>query len=457
MDLYVFLPVSSKLILPAKVFTSMSWKAARTASHSREPPDYHCPSSCVLGRVEQLLARCLHRAVAVEVHVQGLRHTGDVDHDHRTTLVPNHGSAACVRVRASLRLLLLAAGWSRAQVERPRQAYASIHPLKIWITALRKGQRRASIPGHLLGKGRLLSHPRIQVNPHQMGRDRASPAFRPGVGEMRERELRKLVLRGGKPVALFIDEVHDLHGRTLNGLKRLMEVIARGDGSLSVVLIGDPKLRNDLRCPTMEEIGHSTDVLSFEGLGEDARAYLDWLFGECTEAGVDIDTLIEPAALGLMALRLATPLQFAEHLNRAFEAGFRTGQKPVTAQIAAMTLAPDFDDIEPRVTRQGYPVKVLAESSMPSRAKSAVSLAASSTSDARGSWRTGCAPSGRPCDARRCFSQLWFRSQSGEPVSDNLRSFSDNVSRQVVSFSNNVSRNWRCSQGRRRMFSSQYS
>ena len=183
----------------------------------------------------------------------------------------------------------------------------------------------------------------------------------PTQGEKRERELRKLVLRGGKPVALFIDEAHDLHGRTLNGLKRLMEVIARGGGSLSVVLIGHPKLRNDLRRPTMEEIGHRTDVLSFEGIGEDALAYLDWLLGECTEADTDVDTLIESAALDLMALRLTTPLQFAEHLNRAFEAGFRTGQKPVTAELVATTLAPDFNDLEPRLTRQGYPVKVLAE------------------------------------------------------------------------------------------------
>ena len=101
----------------------------------------------------------------------------------------------------------------------------------------------------------------------------------PSQGEKRERELRKLVLRGGKPVALFIDEAHDLHGRTLNGLKRLMEVIARGGGSLSVVLIGHPKLRNDLRRPSMEEIGHRTDILSFEGLGEDARAYLGFFAG----------------------------------------------------------------------------------------------------------------------------------------------------------------------------------
>ena len=145
----------------------------------------------------------------------------------------------------------------------------------------------------------------------------------PTQGEKRERELRKLVLRGGKPVALFIDEAHGLNGRTLNGLKRLMEVIARGGGSLSVVLIGHPKLRNDLRRPSMEEIGHRTDILSFEGLGEDARTYLDWLLGECSEVGTDAGALIEPAALDVMAMRLNTPLQFAEHLNRAFEAGFR--------------------------------------------------------------------------------------------------------------------------------------
>ncbi len=183
----------------------------------------------------------------------------------------------------------------------------------------------------------------------------------PTQGEKRERELRKLVVRSGKPVALFIDEAHDLNGRTMNGLKRLMEVVGRGGGNLSVVLIGHPKLRNDLRRPTMEEIGHRTDVLAFEGLGEDTRAYLDWLLGECAGDNVDVDTLIEPAALDLMAMRLSTPLQFAEHLNRAFEAGFRMGQKPIDADIVMATLAPDFDDLEPRLTRQGYSAKVLAE------------------------------------------------------------------------------------------------
>ena len=37
------------------------------------------------------------------------------------------------------------------------------------------------------------------------------------------------------------------------------------------------------------------------------------------------------------------------------------GQKPIPADIVAATLAPDFDDLEPRLTRQGYSIKVLAE------------------------------------------------------------------------------------------------
>lgn len=47
----------------------------------------------------------------------------------------------------------------------------------------------------------------------------------PSQGEKRERELRDLVKKHKRPVALFIDEAHDLHPTTLTGLKRLMEVV----------------------------------------------------------------------------------------------------------------------------------------------------------------------------------------------------------------------------------------
>src|ERR1700728_1956716 len=87
----------------------------------------------------------------------------------------------------------------------------------------------------------------------------------PKQGELRERELRNLVRKRRKPIVLMVDEAHDLHHHTLIGLKRLIEMVADGDGKLSVLLAGHPKLRRDLRNPTMEEIGYRTGVFSLEG------------------------------------------------------------------------------------------------------------------------------------------------------------------------------------------------
>lgn len=93
----------------------------------------------------------------------------------------------------------------------------------------------------------------------------------PAQGEKRERELQALVKKGKRPVALFIDEAHDLHPTTLIGLKRLLEVVESGGGRLSVVLAGHPKLRNDLRRPSLEEIGYRTDVFTLDGIAGSQR------------------------------------------------------------------------------------------------------------------------------------------------------------------------------------------
>lgn len=73
--------------------------------------------------------------------------------------------------------------------------------------------------------------------------------------ERSERELLDLFKKNKRSVALFVDEAHDLNNHTLIGLKRLMELVDYGNGKLSVVLAGHPKLKNDLRRPAMEEIG----------------------------------------------------------------------------------------------------------------------------------------------------------------------------------------------------------
>jgi type II secretory pathway predicted ATPase ExeA len=75
--------------------------------------------------------------------------------------------------------------------------------------------------------------------------------------EWRERALRDLVKKRQKPIALLIDDAHDLHPKTLLGLKRLIEVVRDSGGTLSVVLAGHPRLKNSLERPAMEEIGLS--------------------------------------------------------------------------------------------------------------------------------------------------------------------------------------------------------
>ncbi len=42
-----------------------------------------------------------------------------------------------------------------------------------------------------------------------------------------------------------MDEAHDLTRHTLTDLKRLLEVVEEGEGTLSIVLVGHPKLGND--------------------------------------------------------------------------------------------------------------------------------------------------------------------------------------------------------------------
>jgi hypothetical protein len=94
----------------------------------------------------------------------------------------------------------------------------------------------------------------------------------PKQAERRERDLRDIMRKGKRPVVLVVDEAHDLHHKTLTGLKRLMEVIADAGVLLSVLFVGLPRLRNDLRRPQMEEIGYRTTNFDYEGIGDRACA-----------------------------------------------------------------------------------------------------------------------------------------------------------------------------------------
>ena len=183
----------------------------------------------------------------------------------------------------------------------------------------------------------------------------------PKQGELRERELRHLVRKRKKPIVLIVDEAHDLHHHTLTGLKRIIEMVADGDGRLSVLLAGHPKLRNDLRNPTMEEIGYRTAVFSLEGVTGSQREYIRWLLGSCAAETTTVDDVLDPAALDLLASRLRTPLQIEQHLTLALETGYQASEKPISEAIIDSVLSKRIDDLEPTLMRHGYSAKVLTE------------------------------------------------------------------------------------------------
>ena len=119
--------------------------------------------------------------------------------------------------------------------------------------------------------------------------------------ERRERDLQELFRRAKKPVALFIDDAHELHPKTLVALKRLIELVTEGGGQLSIVLIGHPKLKNDLRRPKMEEIGDRTTVFEFGGLRDRQRNYIDWVLKASLEERVAPDEIVTDEAATLLA------------------------------------------------------------------------------------------------------------------------------------------------------------
>jgi len=87
-----------------------------------------------------------------------------------------------------------------------------------------------------------------------------------------------------------------------------------------------PKLRNDLRRPTMEKIGYRTDIFTLDGITGSQREYIQWLLKTSTGKGKPED-ILTTEAVDLLAMKLRTPLQVQLHLTLAMEAGYQTGEK----------------------------------------------------------------------------------------------------------------------------------
>jgi type II secretory pathway predicted ATPase ExeA len=183
----------------------------------------------------------------------------------------------------------------------------------------------------------------------------------PSQSERRERVLHDLIGKSKKPIALFIDEAHDLHKSTLLGLKRLVELAVEGGGKISIVLAGHPKLKNDLRSPVMEETGARAKVFDIQGMVGYEKKFIYWMLEECAQSKIKPHDIFSEDAIDLLAERLISPLQIIFYAWRALEEAFLVGERPITADIINEVLAPNLNDLEPKLARYGYSSRILSE------------------------------------------------------------------------------------------------
>ena len=179
--------------------------------------------------------------------------------------------------------------------------------------------------------------------------------------EKRERKLQALIKDINKAVVLFIDEAHDLHPRTLIGLKHLIETVQDGQGTLAIAVVGHPKLANDLRNPALEEIGARARIFELGSMGNQGQKFIEWLLKSCSKESIKPYDILTKEAVTLLSERLITPLQMTYYLTRALEKGYQVGEKPVGAETVQSVLSPDLNMLEPNLARHGYSFTVLCD------------------------------------------------------------------------------------------------
>jgi hypothetical protein len=163
-------------------------------------------------------------------------------------------------------------------------------------------------------------------------------------------------LREPDNLRTFVSSKRELTNSKVEAARKLL-----ASGTRPREVAGHPKLKNDLRRSSMEEIGSRATIFELEGLGSEKRKYLKWLLAQSVAPKTKIESVMTDDAVAMLSEKLSTPLQFEYYLTRALEEAYKVGQKPVGADMIENVLAKDINGLEPRLTRQGYNAKVLAE------------------------------------------------------------------------------------------------
>ena len=185
----------------------------------------------------------------------------------------------------------------------------------------------------------------------------------PTTGETRERELVSLMKKHNKPVVLFIDEAHDISSQMLTSFKRIFEVATYGGCKLSIVLIGQPKLRNMLRKPSMEEIGARVKHFNTDQALGSLHQYTQWRIKQSLKKGASLNDVITKEAVEKISSTLITPLQVSSLLEEVIKLAYQYGEKPISEKLIDEVLNQTIDreSVESILARNGYPMKDACE------------------------------------------------------------------------------------------------
>ncbi len=182
----------------------------------------------------------------------------------------------------------------------------------------------------------------------------------PSMSEKRERLLLELIKNSGSTVALFVDDAHGLHNKTLVSLKKLIELVRNNGERLSVILAGHLSLKNDLKRPTLEEIGGRTNIFSLEGIRGHETEYIQWVLTTAASNKVKPTDILQSETISFLGKRLSTPLQVEQYLTLALTEAYQVGVKPITPEFMETVLSIGLDDLEPNLIRHGYSAKSIA-------------------------------------------------------------------------------------------------
>jgi type II secretory pathway predicted ATPase ExeA len=179
--------------------------------------------------------------------------------------------------------------------------------------------------------------------------------------EKKERKLIELLNKYKKNLVLLIDDAHELNTQTLIGLKRIRALDKDTDGKVTFVLVGQPKLSNDLNHPRMEEIGARSDIFTVSSILENNTKYCEWIIKKSTEENIKHKDILNQDAIELLGESLVTPLQVIKYLWLSLQKGYITGAKPVTKEIVQSVLVPEINGLDAKLARNGYSNKYLCD------------------------------------------------------------------------------------------------